>query len=156
MATLQTILRPIRARNVADFERDLLNDVMPLVENRYRVKVGRDNRAIAGLSMGGNQALIIGLNHRDLFSSVVGMSSAIREPQTPLAAFWAEPNAKKMPLRLLWLAIGTDDFLLKENRAFDALLTDAAVPHEYHETAGGHRWTVWRRYLADFAPRLFR
>ncbi len=145
-----------RTRNAKDFERDLLQDVVPFVETRYRVKAGRDNRAIAGLSMGGNQALTIGLSHRDLFSYVVGMSSAIREPEKPLAAFWAAPNAPQTPLRLLWLAIGTDDFLLKENRAFDALLTDAKVPHEYHETAGGHRWTVWRRYLADFAPRLFR
>lgn len=145
-----------RAHNAKDFERDLLGDAMPFVETRYRAKAGRDDRAIAGLSMGGNQSLTLGLNHRDLFAYVVGMSSAIREPQEPLVTFWAEPNSKKAPMRLLWLAIGTDDFLLKENRAFDALLTDAKVPHEYHETAGGHRWTVWRRYFADFAPRLFR
>ena len=144
-----------RGRNASDFERDLLGDVMPFVENRYRVKKGRENRAIAGLSMGGNQALLIGLNHRDLFASIGAMSSAIREPEKPLAAFWADPNSAKTPLRLLWLSIGTDDFLIKENRAFDALLTTRKVPHQYIETTGGHTWTNWRRYLAALAPRLF-
>ena len=143
-----------RERNVADFERDLLEDVMPFVESRYRVKQGRDNRAIAGLSMGGNQALIIGLNHRDLFSYVAGMSSAIREPQKPLAPFWAAPNAPK--LRLLWMAIGRDDFLIPQNRAFDAMLTARKVPHQYAETEGAHTWRNWRRYFAALAPRLFR
>ena len=143
-----------RERNVADFERDLLGDVMPFVETRYRVKAGRDNRAIAGLSMGGNQALIIGLNHRDLFAYVAGMSSAIREPIKPLAPFWAAPNQPK--LRLLWMAIGRDDFLLKENRAFDAMLSAQKVPHQYGETEGGHTWRNWRRYFAALAPRLFQ
>ncbi len=145
-----------RARNVADFERDLLGDAMPFVETRYRIKKGRDNRAIAGLSMGGNQALLIGLNHRDLFSYVGGMSSAIREPEKPLASFWAAPNEPKTPLRLLWLCVGTDDFLIKENRAFDALLSAHQVPHQYIETMGGHTWTNWRRYFAALAPCLFR
>jgi enterochelin esterase family protein len=84
------------------------------------------------------------------------MSSAIREPEKSLAAFWANPNPRKTPLRLLWMAIGRDDYLLKENRAFAALLTAQKVPHQYLETDGAHRWTVWRRYLADFAPRLFQ
>lgn len=144
-----------RAGNVAAFERDLLEDVMPGVENRYRVRADRASRAIAGLSMGGNQALIVGLNHRDGFASIGAMSSAIREPQATLASFWADPVSAKTPLHLLWIAVGRDDFLLEENRRFHAMLSEKNVPHEYHETEGAHRWTVWRRYLADFAPRLF-
>lgn len=153
---LPTLSPASRGQNAAAFARDFLENVMPLVETRYRVRPDRDYRAVAGLSMGGNQALLIGLNHRDLFAHVVGMSSAIREPQTPLAPFWADPPGAKTPLRLFFLTIGRDDFLLKENRAFDALLTAQKVPHEYLETDGGHTWTVWRRALADFAPRLFR
>ena len=145
-----------RERNAAAFEADLLGDVIPFVESRYRIKKGRENRAIVGLSMGGNQALLIGLNHRDLFAYVGGMSSAIREPEKPLAAFWAEPNSAKTPMRLLWLCVGTDDFLIKENRAFDALLNARQVPHQYIETTGGHTWTNWRRYFAALAPRLFQ
>ncbi len=144
-----------RGQNASAFARDFLEDVMPFVESRYRIRAEREHRAIAGLSMGGNQALTIGLNRRDLFAWVVGMSSSIREPEKPLAAFWAEPVSKKTPLRLLWLGIGKDDFLLKENRAFDALLSAKQVPHEYQETIGNHSWPIWRRYLADVAPRLF-
>ncbi|MBC8008686.1 MAG: esterase, partial [Burkholderiales bacterium] len=145
-----------RAQNTSAFAADFLTDVMPLVESSYRIRADRDHRAIVGLSMGGNQSLLIGLNHRDLFAWVGGMSSAIRDPDQPLASFWADPVSKKTPLRLLWLRIGRDDYLLKENRAFDALLTAKNIPHDYAESAGGHIWPVWRSYLADLAPLLFQ
>lgn len=144
-----------RAQNTAAFERDLLEDVMPLVESQYRIRRDREYRAISGLSMGGNQTLTIGLNHRDLFAWVGGMSSAMREPEKQLAPFWAMPNAPQTPLRLFWFSIGKDDFLLKENQKLDAMLTERKVPHEYTETAGNHSWPVWRRYLTTLAPRLF-
>ena len=142
-------------KNTDAFERDLLGDVLPLIEADYRTLADRDHRAIAGLSMGGNQSLVIGLNHRDLFAWVGGMSSAIREPEEPLASFWADPVSARTPLRLLWLRIGRDDFLLKENRAFDALLTARHVPHDYAESAGGHIWPNWRSYLTALVPLLF-
>ena len=145
-----------RGHNDENFERDLLGDVIPFVEARYPIKPDREQHAIAGLSMGGNQAILVGLNHRDLFAWVGGMSSGIREREKPLASFWSDPVSDKTPLRLLWLSIGKDDFLLKDNQAFDALLTERRVPHEYAETAGNHRWMVWRRNLTDLAPRLFR
>jgi enterochelin esterase family protein len=148
--------RDANLKNTDAFASDLLGDVMPLVESNYRTLADRDHRAIAGLSMGGNQSLLIGLNHRELFSWVGGMSSAIREAEQPLATFWAEPNSSKTPLRLLWLRIGRDDFLIKENRAFDALLTERHVPHDYAESAGGHIWPNWRSYLTELAPLLFQ
>ena len=144
-----------RQQNNSAFAEDLLGDVMPLVESSYRIRAERDHRAIAGLSMGGNQALLIGLNHRDLFAWVGGMSSAIRDAGQPLASFWADPVSKKFPLRLLWLRIGRDDFLIKENRAFATLLTAKNVPHDYAETGGGHIWPVWRSYVTELAPLLF-
>lgn len=146
----------LRPENYEMFARDFLEDAMPFVEARYLMAADRSQRAIAGLSMGGNQALLIGLNRRDLFAWVAGMSSAIREPREPLAAFWSDPVSEKTPLRLLWLAIGREDFLLEENRAFHAMLTAEKVPHEYQETDGSHQWRVWRRYLAELAPRLFQ
>ncbi|MDF2441176.1 MAG: hypothetical protein JWN98_2160 [Abditibacteriota bacterium] len=145
----------LRGTNTADFERDLLQDVMPLVESRYRVRADRENRAIVGLSMGGNQSLVIGLNHHDLFAWVGGMSSAIREPETALSKYFDTLHTSRNPLRLLWIAIGKDDFLLKENQYFNTLLKSRNVPHEYIETEGNHSWPVWRRYLTVFAPRLF-
>lgn len=145
-----------RTRNVVAFEQDLLGEVMPLAESQYRIQADRNHRAIAGLSMGGNQSLLIGLNHRDKFAWVGGMSSAIRDT-APLDPFFAhrERDDKSFPLRLLWFAIGKDDFLLPQNRAFDTQLTEKKVVHEYIETEGNHSWPVWRRYLVLLAPHLF-
>lgn len=144
-----------RQKNASDFERDLLGDVMPLVESVYRIRAGRESHAIAGLSMGGNQSLLIGLNHRELFAWVGGMSSAIRNPEQPLASFWADPVSAEFPLRLLWLKIGRDDFLIEENRRFNQLLEEKKIPHDYAESDGGHTWPNWRAYFAELAPRLF-
>lgn len=145
----------VRSKNLASFEADLLGDVIPLVDSTYRTRPQPVGRAIIGLSMGGNQSLVIGLNHPELFAWVGGMSSAVREPDTQLAPFFKDaPVGGK--LRLLWLACGRDDFLLKDNQALDAMLTAKQVRHIFVESAGAHAWPVWRRYLAEFAPQLFR
>ena len=145
-----------RAKNLGNFERDLLEDLMPYVDKRYRTKTGREDHAIAGLSMGGNQSLIIGLNHPDLFAWVGGMSSAVREPETQLAAFFSTAATANDKLKLLWLGVGKEDRLLADNQKLDALLKDKGVKHTYVESGGAHSWHVWRRYLAEFAPLIFK
>ena len=145
-----------RNKNLGNFETDLLGDAMPFAESRYRVDAGRESRAIIGLSMGGNQSLIVGLNHLDLFAWVGGMSSAVREPESQLAPFLKEASTANSKLHLLWFGVGRDDFLLKDNQTLHALLTDKGVKHTYVETAGNHSWPVWRRYLAEFAPLVFQ
>jgi len=142
------------SRNVGDFTRDLLDDVMPLVEQNYRVKADRESRAIIGLSMGGGQSLHAGLNNLDKFAWVGGMSSSVSNGEITAAGTLADPKANEK-LRLLWIAIGKDDFLLKQNQAFDELLKAKNIRHEFIVTEGGHSWPVWRKYLAQFAPLLF-
>lgn len=144
-----------RARNTELFKRDLLDDVMPFVEANYRVKPDRLNRAIIGLSMGGGQALTIGLNHPELFAWVGGMSSALNAPQQTFATALADAKATNAKYKLLWFACGKDDFLLKANQQFDELLSSKGVNHTFRLTEGNHSWPVWRRYLAEFAPLLF-
>ena len=146
----------VRSKNVSSFEADLLNDVLPLIDTTYRTRADRESRAIIGLSMGGNQSLIIGLNHPDLFAWVGGMSSAVREPDTQLAPFFKDASAANDNLRLLWFACGKDDFLLKDNQTLHSMLTGKQVRHTYVESDGAHAWPVWRRYLAEFAPLVFR
>jgi enterochelin esterase family protein len=106
--------------------------------------------------MGGAQSLGIGLTHTDLFAWVGGMSSALREPEKTLEKFLADPDQANAQLRLLWFACGKNDFLLKQNQAFDALLTTHKIKHEYVETEGNHSWPVWRKHLTSFAPRIFK
>lgn len=141
--------------NTTAFERDLLEDVMPFVEASYRVKTDAANRAIAGLSMGGGQSLTVGLNHLDKFAWVAGFSSSApsREAVTSLLNDPAGANAK---LKLLWIGVGKDDFLLQRNQEFIAALKEKDIRYEWHLTEGNHSWPVWRLYLAELAPKLFQ
>jgi enterochelin esterase-like enzyme len=144
-----------RARSMKAFEGDLLQDVMPFVEANYRTINKRDSRAIVGLSMGGGQSLTVGLNHLDKFAWVGGMSAGTPETHS-IASALADAKATNKKLQTLWIAIGKDDFLLARNKTFDELLTSKGIQHTFKITDGNHSWPVWRRYLAEFAPMLFR
>jgi len=143
-------------RNRRLFAADLLEDVMPLVESLYRTRTDRRSRAIVGLSMGGQQALDIGLNHSDRFGAIGSFSGATNGLDDTLDRLAADPAAANGRIAVLWIGVGRDDFLLPVNRAFTARLRDIGVRHDYEETAGNHTWGVWRLYLAGFLPRLFR
>ena len=140
-----------RNANTIAFERDLLEDAMPLVVASYRTRENAASRAIVGLSMGGGQSLTIGLKHPDQFAWVGGMSSAVANG----ASLITDPAALNRQLKLLWFACGKDDTLIKANQDFDAALITQNVRHEFVTTEGNHSWPVWRRYLADFAPKIF-
>jgi enterochelin esterase-like enzyme len=140
--------------NTAAFERDLMEDVMPMVEARYRVKPDPANRAIVGLSMGGGQSLTIGLKHADRFSWVGGFSAGTPDVKNVAGAL-GDAKGTNEKLKLLYIACGKDDFLLKRNLEFVAALKEKGVRHDWRQTDGGHTWPVWREYLADFLPRLF-
>ncbi len=136
------------------FEKDVLNHLMPYIEARYRVSTNRGGRAIAGLSMGGGQSLSIGLGHLDHFARIGAFSSATFRLDAVLDGLTAESVNEQ--LELFWLAIGKDDILLNSHQQFIAKLKAANINHEYHETEGYHMWSVWRGYLAEFVPRLWR
>lgn len=137
------------------FEKDLLEAVVPLVESTYRVRTDSAGRAIAGLSMGSAQSLIVGLGHPEKFSWVGAFSGAINKDDPVVTALRNDPDKANKNFKLLWLAIGKEDVGLKNKQALAATLKEIGVKHEYHETEGAHRWSVWRGYLAEFLPRLF-
>ena len=138
------------------FRDDLLGDVIPFVEQNYRVIPDADHRAIVGLSMGGGQSLTIGLTHPELFHWVGGMSSAVRQPGETLAAALGDSKKTNDTYRLIWIACGKDDGLVKANQDFSDLLKQKGIRHELVISDGNHSWPVWRRYLVQFAPRLFQ
>lgn len=140
--------------NTEELRRDLLEATLPMVEKLYRVKPGREHRAIAGLSMGGLHALTIGLNELDTFAWIGSFSAAV--PEEAIAPALADAAGTNEKLKLLWIACGKEDRLLAENEKLTALLKEKSIRHEWHLTEGGHSWPVWREYLAEFAPRLFR
>src|SRR5206468_10014599 len=108
------------------FGRDLLEDVIPMIEKQYRVYNDRGHRAIAGLSMGGGQSLGIGLSHLDLFSYVAGFSAALRAPDFPKTFAGLIGNAKEanQKLHLLWVGCGNQDSLFAPAKSFSAFLEE--------------------------------
>ncbi len=114
---------------VTAFENDLLNDIIPYVESHYPVLADREHRAIAGLSMGGGQALTIGLKHLDRFAYVGGFSSAIFGNSGTLVS---DSAAASKQLRLLWLSCGDEDRLMDANKAFHASLEQKQLTHIWH------------------------
>jgi enterochelin esterase-like enzyme len=144
--------------NTARFSSDLIGDLIPYIEARYRTLANRDNRAIVGLSMGGGEALTIGLNHLDLFSYVGGFSAAIGQQAgfaKTFAGLVADPDANKK-LHLLWVGCGTEDSLFTPNKTFSDFLTTNKVKHTFKQSSGAHTWMVWRRYLNEVGPLLFQ
>jgi enterochelin esterase-like enzyme len=140
--------------NVALFSGVLESEVMPMVDREYNVAKGRENHAIAGLSMGGLESLYVGLNHPEQFAYVAGFSSAVQ--QRAFDEHLPRLDAKKADLRLLWVACGTEDDLLQPNRDFVVWAKSKGLPITAIETPGAHTWLVWRDNLLHVAPLLFR
>ena len=130
------------------FPKDLLEDVIPLVERSYRVYADADHRAIAGLSMGGGQALSIGLNHTDVFHWVLGYSAAVGGQFLPIDSTFqqvlTDPGAANKKLRLVWISCGKQDFLYQANKQLADKLKEKGLNVTYKETEGAHVWSVWR------------
>ncbi len=137
----------------AVFEQDLLQDVIPAMDSRYSTYTNRENRALAGLSMGGGQSLNFGLSHLDTFAWVGGFSSA---PNTrPPAELVPDPAAAKEKLKLLWLSCGNQDRLIRISQGVHGYLKEKGVPHVWHVDGNGHDPTHWRNSLYHFAQKLF-
>jgi enterochelin esterase family protein len=139
------------------FAQSLLTEIVPLVEAAYPVRTDAGSRAIAGLSMGGTQALYIGLEHPDRFSWIGTMSGAFIMFAGGFDAWFSSlDGASRDAVRLVWMSVGTQDFLRGINQEISESLTSNGLPVSYDETPGGHAWGVWRRALARLTPLLFR
>jgi enterochelin esterase family protein len=145
----------VRDKNFSNFRQALLTEVMPKVESEYRVIKERNSRAIAGLSMGGSESLLTGLNNLDKFAWV-GAFSAGGIPDDFEKDFPGLDAKANQQLRLLWIACGTEDRLITVNRSLREWLKTKGIQHTDIETPGMHTWMVWRRNLAEFAGLLFR
>jgi enterochelin esterase family protein len=141
------------------FPKDLLEDVIPMVERNYRVRAGADYRAIAGLSMGGGQALAIGLNHTSTFHWVLGFSAAVggqfMDNSKTFKDVGAGSDGTNRALRLLWVSCGKQDFLYQANKQFVEDLKGKGLKVTFKETEGSHVWSVWRNNLNEAAQLLF-
>ena len=165
---------PARGRNVAPgaaqgnsaFEEVMVKDIIPMIDATFRTLADREHRAMAGLSMGGNQTCQVTLHNLDKFAyigafsgTMNGLSTAALDPATAFNGIFKDGAALNQQIKLLWIGMGT-----KEPNpfpgaigAFRAMLDQAGVKYIYYESPGtAHEWLTWRRDLCEFAPLLFK
>ncbi len=142
------------------FPNELLGDIIPAVEKNYRVMPGRDNRAIAGLSMGGGQTLAVVTGHPDQFAYVGVWSAGVRNTadfEKRNATFLENADKVNKQVKLFSINVGDKDVLAsKGSKDLSELLNKRGIKNELHMSGGGHTWINWRHYLNEFAPKLFR
>jgi enterochelin esterase family protein len=146
---------------IDDFVREFRGDIRPYVEKHYSVRTDRRSTAIAGLSMGGAQALEIAIQSLAAYGYVGVLSSGVasivhNDEWEKRYAAQLDDAAARAGLELVWFAIGKDDFLLERSRRTVAMLERHGFRPEYREGAGGHNWINWREYLNELAPQLFK
>ena len=148
------IMAPDKVQAFATFEKDLLGDLIPYIEKKFPVYTDQEHRAIAGLSMGGGQALNFGLGNPDKFAWIGGFSSApnIRRPEE-LAP---DPDQLRRKVKLLWISCGDNDGLISYSRRTHEYLVSHGLPHIYYIEPGVHDFKVWKNGLYMFSRLIFK
>ncbi len=145
----------LRDRNFTKFREALLTEVMPQIGKEYRISTKPEDTAIAGLSMGGSETLLTGLNNTDKFAWVGAFSSGGLGDD--FGKWFPSVDSKvNDKLRLLWISCGTEDSLIKLNRDLVGWLKGKDVKLTFMEVPGAHTWMVWRRNLVTFGSQIFQ
>ena len=149
----------------AAFDDVMTKEIIPMIDSTFRTIADREHRAMAGLSMGANQALHMATGHLDTFAYMAGFSGTMNglsgdalDPATAFNGVFKDGAAFNGKVKLLWLGMGTEEpaFFHKSIGAFRTMLEKAGIKYVYFSSPGtAHEWLTWRRDLNDFAPRLF-
>ncbi len=149
--------REMQVKNTPLFEKYLLEDVMPFAESKYRIAKGSNNHALVGLSMGGGHSLHIGMSHLGMFHTVgVFSSGPSGDFETKFATVLNNPNEANRKLKLFWIGCGRQDPAFPRVTKLSETLNAHNIHHTFRTTEGAHTYTVWRTYLNELAPLLFR
>lgn len=148
------IMAPDKVQAFADFEKDLLHDLVPYIQKKYPVYKDQEHRALAGLSMGGGQSLNFGLGNLGTFAWIGGFSSApnTRKPEDLLP----DPELAKHKLKLLWISCGDQDNLVSFSQRTHDYLVKYKVNHIFYIEPGVHDFKVWKNDLYLFSQLLFK
>ncbi|HSU50072.1 MAG TPA: alpha/beta hydrolase-fold protein [Segetibacter sp.] len=148
------IMAPDKVQAFATFEKDLLGDLIPYVEKNFPALKERENRAIAGLSMGGGQSLNFGLGNLDKFAWIGGFSSApnTKRPEELVP----NPEEAKNKIKLLFISCGASDGLISFSKRTHDYLSKNGVPHIYFIEPGVHDFKVWKNGLYMFSQLIFK
>lgn len=151
----------LRAESQGRFSRELMDNVVPHIERNFRVRANPENRAIAGLSMGGGHTMRVLADHPNQFGYVSIWSSGLfsqgaHEYVAENEDFLSAPDVVNDTVEVLTIVCGSDDFALPGAQALAQVYGDHGIEHQFELTDGGHTWLNWRDYLHEFAPKLFR
>jgi enterochelin esterase family protein len=150
--------------NLHEFEAILTKELLPLVKQRYRVSTDARAWAIAGLSLGGEFGMYVGLQHPELFRTVASLSGSLVPAdagEVGRSSFDARFGAALKgthvrDYRLIWVGCGSEDIFLSGAKAFAERLKSAKIPHIFRQFSGPHTMPVARLELAELLPMLFR
>ncbi|WP_431242161.1 alpha/beta hydrolase-fold protein [Flavobacterium sp. P21] len=155
-----------KERTESIFEEVLISEVIPMIDAKFRTIANRENRAIAGLSMGANQTMRIMMNNLETFSYYGGFSGTANYPSidpldasTFLDGKYKEGSALNKKIKLFWLGLGTKEPapFPKSVGAFRTMLEQQGIKYDYYESPEtAHEWLTWRRCLYQFASKLFK
>jgi enterochelin esterase family protein len=155
-----------RSGDIGAFDDVMINEVIPMIDSSFRTIPDREHRAMAGLSMGANQALHLATHHLDTFAYMAGFSGTMNglstealDPTTAFDGVFKNGAAFNEKVKLLWIGMGTEEPMPfpKSIGSFRAMLEKAGIKYIYFSSPGtAHEWLTWRRDLNNFAPRLFR
>lgn len=160
------------------YETYIVKELIPEIDKKFRTIADRSGRVIAGLSMGGYGAIKFGLKYPEMFrlvgsfsgalgvatftsngsdaigksvTSVFGTMDSETRRNNDIFKMIRELSAERQKaLPFIYVACGTEDFLIQNNRDFLALLNEKKVPHEYRELPGGHTWAFWDDQAREF------
>ena len=147
------------------FEEELTGVIVPFVDQNFRTIPDRQSRALAGLSMGGGQSFFVGLQHTELFSHIgvfsTGVFGGIRETKAinaeeAMPGLISNHERYNQFLKLFYISVGTDDPRLSSTRKAVSDMQQSGLSITYNTFPGDHEWQVWRKFLHDFAQKLFR
>jgi enterochelin esterase family protein len=139
------------------FAQDFIGDLLPTIEKTFRVSTRPEDRAIGGLSAGGAATINTAFSRPDLFRAIIIMSAGAPQNLEELyPKFFGNGAAGAKQMKLVWLAVGDEDFALNGTKSLDETLTKNGIKHTFKITPGRHEWRLWRPHLAEFATLLFR
>jgi enterochelin esterase family protein len=145
-----------------EFPNSITKDVIPYVEKHYRVLANKENRAIAGLSMGALQTQLTSVNNPGIFDYTgvfsIGIQTEFGDLTTRLIKAYDEnlDEIKQSGYKVFFIGVGKDDFVYEGVQLLRKKLDEHNFKYTYRETSGGHTWANWRIYLSEYAPMLFK
>jgi len=140
------------------FSDQLVEDIIPYTEKRFRILSDRDHRAVAGFSRGGGQSLWSGLSNPDKFAHICCFSAYLTKEafEDNFSSFYSDPQETNAKMKLFWLSVGNEDFLYEPAIDFMDLLKEKKIKTKTLVTEGGHTWMNCKLFLSEAAPLLFK